>query len=62
MVLKTIVTTCPHCFNILKNEYPELGGHYNVMHHSSFLQGLIDEGKIILKEGGSFKGKKISLP
>ena len=58
--VKAIVTTCPHCFNILKNEYPELGGNYTVMHHSSFLQGLIDEGKITLKEGGSFKGKKIS--
>jgi len=58
--VKVIVTTCPHCFNILKNEYPELGGNYTVMHHSSFLQGLIDEGKITLKEGGSFKGKKIS--
>jgi Fe-S oxidoreductase len=58
--VKTIVTTCPHCFNILKNEYPELGGQYNVMHHSSFLQGLIDEGRIILKGGGVFKGKKIT--
>ena len=58
--VKVIVTTCPHCFNILKNEYPELGGNYTVMHHSSFLQGLIDEGRITLKEGGSFKGKKIS--
>lgn len=58
--VKVIVTACPHCFNILKNEYPELGGNYTVMHHSSFLQGLIDEGRITLKEGGSFKGKKIS--
>ncbi|NCT94169.1 MAG: (Fe-S)-binding protein [Chitinophagaceae bacterium] len=58
--IKKIVTTCPHCFNTLKNEYPELGGQYEVFHHTSFLQGLIDEGKIKLKEGGSFKGKKIS--
>lgn len=58
--IKKIVTTCPHCFNILKNEYPELGGHYEVIHHTSFLQGLIDEGKIKMKEGGIFKGKKIS--
>jgi heterodisulfide reductase subunit D len=58
--VKVIVTTCPHCFNILKNEYPELGGNYTVMHHSSFLQGLIDDGRITVKEGGSFKGKKIS--
>ena len=55
-----IVTACPHCFNILKNEYPELGGHYEVIHHTVFLQQLIDEGKIRLKEGGSFKGKKIT--
>ena len=58
--IKKIVTTCPHCFNILKNEYPELGGNYEVIHHTTFLQQLIDEGKIKLKEGGSFKGKKIS--
>jgi len=58
--IKKIVTTCPHCFNIFKNEYPELGGNYEVIHHTSFLQQLIDEGKIVLNEGGSFKGKKIT--
>lgn len=58
--IKKIVTACPHCFNTLKNEYPVLGGNYDVVHHTSFLQGLIDEGKIKLKEGGSFKGKKIT--
>lgn len=58
--IKKIVTTCPHCFNTLKNEYPELGGHYEVIHHTTFLQQLIEDGKIVLKEGGSFKGKKIS--
>lgn len=58
--IKKIVTTCPHCFNTLKNEYPELGGHYEVIHHTTFLQQLIDEGKVKLKEGGSFKGKKIT--
>jgi heterodisulfide reductase subunit D len=58
--IKKIVTACPHCFNILKNEYPELGGHYEVIHHTTFLQQLINEGKIKLKEGGSFKGKKIT--
>jgi Fe-S oxidoreductase len=58
--IKKIVTTCPHCFNILKNEYPALGGIYEVLHHSQFLQQLIDEGKIVLTEGGSFKGKKIT--
>jgi len=58
--IKKIVTTCPHCFNIFKNEYPELGGHYEVLHHATLLQQLIDEGKIRLKEGGNFKGKKIT--
>jgi heterodisulfide reductase subunit D len=58
--VKKIVTTCPHCFNVLKNEYPELGGNYTVIHHSSFLQELIDIGKIRMKENGDFKGKRIS--
>ena len=58
--IKNIVTACPHCFNILKNEYPVLGGNYEVVHHSTFLQKLIDDGKIKLKEGGDFKGKKIT--
>ena len=58
--IKKIVTTCPHCFNTLKNEYPELGGNYEVIHHSSFLQQLINEGRIRMKEGGEFKGKKIT--
>lgn len=58
--VKKIVTACPHCFNILKNEYPALGGNYEVIHHTTFLQSLIDEGKIKMKEGGVFKGKKIT--
>jgi len=58
--IKKIVTACPHCFNILKNEYSELGGHYEVIHHTAFLQQLIDEGRIKMKEGGSFKGKRIT--
>ena len=58
--IKKIVTACPHCFNIFKNEYPELGGNYDVIHHTSFLQQLIDEGKIRLKDGGGFQGKKIT--
>ena len=58
--IKKIVTICPHCFNIFKNEYPELGGSYDVMHHTSFLQQLIDEGKIVIKENGAWKGKRIT--
>lgn len=58
--IKKIVTACPHCFNIFKNEYPELGGNYEVIHHSAFLQQMIDEGKIVMREGGGFKGKRIT--
>ena len=58
--VKKIVTACPHCFNIFANEYPDLGGHYEVIHHSVFLQQLINEGKIKMKEGGAFKGKRIT--
>ena len=58
--IKKIVTTCPHCFNTLKNEYAELGGHYDVIHHAQYLQLLIDEGRIRLKDATAFKGKKIS--
>lgn len=56
-----IVTACPHCFNTLKNEYPDLGGNYEVIHHSQMLQDLINEGKLTLKGGGEFKGKKITF-
>ncbi len=58
--IKKIVTACPHCFNILKNEYPELGGNYDVIHHTTFLQQLINEGKLVVREGGNFKGKRIT--
>jgi Fe-S oxidoreductase len=58
--VKKIVTACPHCFNTLKNEYPELGGHYEVIHHTELLQTLLDQGKIIIKDSGPFKGKKIT--
>lgn len=57
--IKKIVTTCPHCFNTLKNEYPELGGHYEVTHHTQFLQQLIDDGRLTV-EGGVFEGKKLT--
>ena len=60
--IKTIVTACPHCFNTLKNEYPELGGNYQVVHHSTYLQQLIDEGKVIQKGAQiAFKGRKITF-
>jgi heterodisulfide reductase subunit D len=58
--VKKIVTTCPHCFNILKNEYPELGGTYEVVHHTTFLQQLLEEGKIILKDDNQFKGQHLT--
>lgn len=55
-----IVTTCPHCFNTLKNEYPSLGGDYQVLHHTQFLKQLLDEGRLRV-EGGFFKGKRITF-
>jgi Fe-S oxidoreductase len=58
--VKKIVTACPHCFNTLKNEYPVLGGNFEVVHHSQLLQQLIDLGKIKIQGGGSFKGKRIT--
>src|SRR5690554_3769353 len=59
--IKKIVTACPHCFNTIKNEYPALGGNYEVVHHSQLLQQLINEGKIVMQGGGGFKGKKITF-
>ncbi|MFT4524514.1 MAG: heterodisulfide reductase subunit D [Bacteroidia bacterium] len=58
--VKKIVTGCPHCFNTIKNEYPELGGTYEVIHHTQLIQQLIDEGKLKV-EGGAYKGKKITF-
>lgn len=58
--VKKIVTACPHCFNTLKNEYPDLGGKYDVIHHSELIQQLINSGKIILSDANEFKGKKIT--
>tara|TARA_B000000565_G_scaffold220490_1_gene174965 strand:+ start:56 stop:721 length:666 start_codon:yes stop_codon:yes gene_type:complete len=57
--IKTIVTTCPHCFNTLKNEYPDLGGNYKVYHHTQFINKILEEGRFSI-EGGSYKGKKIT--
>lgn len=59
--IKKIVTTCPHCFNTLKNEYPSLGGEYEVLHHSQFLQQLIDEGRLKIEGGEKFKGRRITF-
>jgi len=58
--IKKIVTACPHCFNTLKNEYPNLGGNYDVVHHTQFLKDLLDAGRITI-EGGQFKGKRITF-
>ena len=57
--VKKIVTTCPHCFNTLKNEYPQLGGNYEVLHHSQFLDELIKNEKLSFKDG-LYKGKRIT--
>lgn len=59
--VKKIVTACPHCFNTLKNEYPELGGNYEVIHHTQLIQDLINQGKLSLENNQTFKGKKITF-
>lgn len=58
--VKKIVTACPHCFNTLKNEYPQLGGNYEVIHHTQLIQELIHTGKLKMTGGGEFKGKRIT--
>ncbi|MES2378929.1 MAG: (Fe-S)-binding protein [Bacteroidota bacterium] len=58
--IKKIVTGCPHCFNTIKNEYPGLGGNYEVIHHTQLIQQLIDDGKLKAEGGESFKGKRIT--
>ena len=57
--VKRIVTACPHCFNTLKNEYPNLGGVYEVVHHTQLINELLEQGRLAI-EGGAFKGKKIT--
>lgn len=59
--IRKIVTACPHCFNTLKNEYPELGGNYEVVHHTQLIQDLILTGKLVLEGNQTFKGKKITF-
>lgn len=58
--IKKVVTACPHCFNTLKNEYPALGGNYDVVHHTTFLKSLLEDGRLTV-EGGKFKGKRITF-
>ena len=58
--VKKIVTACPHCFNTIKNEYPDVGGHYEVIHHTQLIQQLIDDGKLKAAGGESFKGRRIT--
>ncbi len=59
--IKKIVTGCPHCFNILKNEYPQLGGNFEVIHHTQLINELAKEGKIKVQDGKGFKGKRITF-
>ena len=59
--IKRIVTGCPHCFNILKNEYPELGGNYDVVHHTQLINELIKDGRLTITDGQSFTGKRITF-
>lgn len=58
--VKKIITICPHCYNIFKNEYPDLGGNYEVIHYTQFLQILIQKG-ILKINSAIFKDKKITF-
>lgn len=58
--IKKIVTACPHSYNTIKNEYPSLGGNYEVLHHTQFLQELISDGRLKVKQD-TFKGKRITF-
>jgi len=58
--VQQVVTACPHCFNTLKNEYPQLGGKYKVLHHTQFLRTLLNDGRLKV-EGGEYKGKRITF-
>ncbi len=58
--VKTIVTACPHCYNTFKNEYPDLGGTYEVYHHSQYLSKLIGEGRLKIGQSDELKDKKIT--
>ncbi|RRN76114.1 (Fe-S)-binding protein [Pseudoxanthomonas sp. SGD-10] len=59
--IKKIVTACPHCFNTIKNEYPHLGGNYQVIHHTELIQELIEKGKLTVADSKPFNGKKITF-
>jgi len=59
--IKKIVTACPHCFNTIKNEYPDLGGFYEVTHHSEFLNELIQDGRLKIDDSDTFKSTKITF-
>ncbi|WNH10121.1 (Fe-S)-binding protein [Thalassobellus suaedae] len=59
--VKRIVTACPHSYNTLKNEYPQLGGNYQVQHHTQFIEELINAGRLIIEKENSFKGKRITF-
>ena len=58
--VKKIVTSCPHCFNTLKNEYPALGGNYEVLHHTTFLNQLIADGKIRIKKDNAYASQAVT--
>ena len=58
--IQKVVTACPHCFNTIKNEYADLGGKYDVVHHTQLLKELLDNNNLPI-EGGSFEGKRITF-
>lgn len=59
--VKRIVTACPHSYNTLKNEYPQLGGNYQVQHHTQYIEELINTGRLAIEKENAFKGKRITF-
>ncbi|GAA0744983.1 MULTISPECIES: (Fe-S)-binding protein [Flavobacteriaceae] len=59
--VKRIVTACPHSYNTLKNEYPQLGGVYEVLHHTQFIEELMSSGRLKLKSDSTLNGKRITF-
>jgi Fe-S oxidoreductase len=58
--VKKILTACPHCYNIFKNEYPDLGGHYEVIHHSELIDQILKQNRETVHLNDTFNGKKIT--
>lgn len=59
--VKRIVTACPHSYNTLKNEYPSLGGNYQVQHHTEYIEELLQNGRLKLESSSKLNGKRVTF-